>query len=158
MAGELNEAFSVAAAKIHPFFPPILSIDALGKLNVSNSFLPRQVGPRVKPKRSWQLTFIHLHPIKRNSWLLTSCRSLQREKVWKTEIPECHKNVRFGSDLPTNGSLPFKEIIHLASHLAIKNEAARFPVVLGSQQLPLRSSLLCAQTLEQEEMLPLLAL
>lgn len=36
------------------------------------------------------------------------------------------------------GLIPFKEIIHLASHLAIKNEVARFPEPLGSQQLPLR--------------------
>lgn len=34
--------------------------------------------------------------------------------------------------------IPFKEIIHLASHLAIKNEMARFPEPLGSWQLPLR--------------------
>lgn len=85
-----------------------------------------------------------------------SCYSLQREKVWKIKIPKCHKNVRFGSDLPTNGSLPFKEIIHLASHLAIKNETVRFPEALGSQQLPLRSFFLRAQTPEQEELLPLL--
>lgn len=91
--------------------PLILSIDALGKLNINSSFLPCQVGQRVKPKRSWQLTFIHLHPIKRNSQLLMSCYSLQREKVWKMEkIPKCHKNVRFGSDLPTHGSFPSKRL------------------------------------------------
>lgn len=36
------------------------------------------------------------------------------------------------------GLIPFKEIIHLASHLAIKNEVAQFPEPFGSQQLPLR--------------------
>lgn len=101
------------SVQLQPTPPPplILSIDALGKLNINSSFLPCQVGQRVKPKRSWQLTFIHLHPIKRNSQLLMSCYSLQREKVWKMEkIPKCHKNVRFGSDLPTHGSFPSKRL------------------------------------------------
>lgn len=40
-----------------------------------------------------------------------SCYSLQREKVRKIKkIPEYHKNVRFGSDLPTNSSLPSKTL------------------------------------------------
>ena len=127
VAGELNAGFIIAAAKILPFFFPILRIDALGKLRDNNSFLPYQVSQKVKPKWSWQLTFIHLHSIKRNSRLLISCSSLQREKVWKIKILECHKNVRFESDLPTNSSLPLKEIIHLSSHLATKKKAARFP-------------------------------
>lgn len=42
------------------------------------------------------------------------------------------------SEMLDLGPIPFKEIIHLASHLAIKNEAAQFPELLVSQQLPLR--------------------
>jgi len=50
VAGELNAGFSIAAAKILPFFFPILRIDALGKLRDNNSFLPYQVSQKVKPK------------------------------------------------------------------------------------------------------------
>lgn len=98
VTGELNTTFKVAAAKILPFFPPILSTGSLGKPNINSSFSLCQVGQRVKPKQSWQLTFIHFHQIRGtlgSSCILIHCK--ERE-FGKSRMPECHSNVRFGSD------------------------------------------------------------
>lgn len=96
--GELTTAFNKAEVKILPFFPCILSIDSLGKDNINSNFLPCQVGQSVKSKRSWQLTFIHLHQIK--GTLGSSCVFIlcKEREFGKSKIPECHRNLRFGSD------------------------------------------------------------
>lgn len=152
----VKRCFQRSCSQNPALFSPILSIDALGKLNINNSFLPRQVGRRVKLKWSWHLTFIHLHPIKRNSRLLASRCPLQREKVWKIikkkkSLGATKMSGLGPTDLPTSGSLPFGEIIHLTSRLAIKKWSGQ---ISSNWRLPSRSFPLHAQTPKQEELLP----
>lgn len=147
--GELTTAFNKAAAKILPFLPRILSTDSLGKDNINSNFLPCQVGQRVKSKRSWQLTLIHLHQI--NGTLDSSCAFIpcKEREFGKSKIPKCHRNVRFGSD-----SLPRDH----SSRFPLSHQKLSGPISRTTRQpaAPFEIFLLYAQTLEQEELLSLL--